>query len=372
MRPFAWAVGVLLIAGARLPAAEVAWRHHAIEDPWGAAAIQAADFDGDQDCDFIAITRSGLSLVENAARGGRFVLHVIEATAAPADVAIPADLDGDGDLDLVTHALFWGGAIGCNENQGRGQVWPKHAILDKDVGSQVKALALADADSDRDLDLLIAGKGARWLANEDGSGGKWGSAVGVGDLASTTKAILLADFDGDGDSDAVASDTDQSAFVFAEKEGTSWTARRVLQKADHPAFLPSDVRAIDFDKDGDQDIFGVSDVGEIVLYENQDGKGQLASKSLAKLDGLVLARPADVDGDGDCDIVTACNAASDGIRWIENESANFAKLHDVHRDWELPTVLAAVDFDGDGDLDVVSISNDIDGKRTAWWENPSR
>ena len=62
---------------------------------------------------------------------------------------------------------------------------------------------------------------------------------------------------------------------------------------------------------------------------------------------------ADVDGDGDLDVLSA-SVDDDKIAWYENDgSQNFTRAHDHHRRrWGL-SVFAA-DVDGDGDLDVLS------------------
>ncbi len=353
-------------------AADVAFRSHDLEEPWAVGINAAADLDGDKDIDLAASTDESFQWVENTDGAGRFAHHEIESTQSAPNVVLPRDLDGDGDMDLVAHARASGGAIAWYANDGRARQWTKQLILAGEMGRPMRRIAVADADGDKDLDLVMAGPGLVVAARDPAVSTGWGPPTPFGTTAATHVAVAAADFDADGDLDLVTGSDERNEIAYLDSEGQSWKDRRVLQTVSHAAYLPASSEPVDFDGDGDTDLFVVTESNQAMLFENQDGKGDLVPKELATVQNLVLATPADVDGDGDVDIVAARRNPGEGLLWIENDGGNFSKQHPITADWETPTFLTAADIDGDGDQDVVSVSGSIDGPKAAWWENGSK
>src|SRR5262249_20774640 len=85
-------------------------------------------------------------------------------------------------------------------------------------------------------------------------------------------------------------------------------------------------------------------------------------------DGATSVAVADVDGDGDLDVLSASNK-DDKIAWYENDGAAVPRftLHTISITANGAASVAAVDLDGDGDTDVLSASF-LDDK-VAWYEN---
>ena len=75
---------------------------------------------------------------------------------------------------------------------------------------------------------------------------------------------------------------------------------------------------------------------------------------------------ADVDGDGDLDVLSA-SFIDDKIAWYENDGSQSFTAHTISRAAIRATSVYAADVDGDGDLDVLSAST-FDYK-IAWYEN---
>ena len=77
---------------------------------------------------------------------------------------------------------------------------------------------------------------------------------------------------------------------------------------------------------------------------------------------------ADVDGDGDMDILSA-GLGSNVIRWHENNGSEAFTARTVGTgDTNVRQILGA-DVDGDGDMDVVTASSVTGAGRIAWFEN---
>ena len=129
-------------------------RNRLIEDGSGVAA---GDVDGDGLCDLYFCSLEGNNRLFRNLGGLRF-----EDITARAGVGCPgqastgaalADVDGDGDLDLLVSGL--GAGIRLFLNDGYGKFVEKtDAGLLRDSGA--RSLALADIDGDGDLDLYVA------------------------------------------------------------------------------------------------------------------------------------------------------------------------------------------------------------------------
>jgi hypothetical protein len=75
---------------------------------------------------------------------------------------------------------------------------------------------------------------------------------------------------------------------------------------------------------------------------------------------------ADVDGDGDMDILSA-SGDDNTIAWYENDGSGNFSAHTITTDAEGANTVFAGDVDGDGDMDVLSAS--AAGLNIAWYEN---
>jgi hypothetical protein len=132
-----------------------------------------------------------------------------------------ADLDGDADRDLVV--MDFEGAITWHENlAGDGSTWTAHPLAPSD-GSYLGFIELAgeldaaDLDGDGDLDVLAASQASlRWVENRADDASAWARWT----LASTQlgRAIDAADFDGDGDLDVVGGDGKAAGILYFSNE----------------------------------------------------------------------------------------------------------------------------------------------------------
>jgi hypothetical protein len=124
--------------------------------PLNGSGVALGDVDGDGRPEvFLAAYSGGSALFRNLGTWrfdrvtekafGAGVLSGLEATGA-----VFADVDGDGDLDLILNTLAQGTRIHLNDGAGR---FTPGAVLNP--GRAGSSLALADADGDGDLDLYV-------------------------------------------------------------------------------------------------------------------------------------------------------------------------------------------------------------------------
>ena len=341
-----------------------------------AYAVFAADVDGDGDVDALSASRDDdeIAWYENRTIHRSALLEeaiFISTTVDGVQSAFAADVDGDGDVDAVS-AAYNGDSIAWYENElGDGTSWTFRTIATAVAGAY--SVFVADVDGDGDLDVLSASAYVfdtlvSWYENEAGDGTSWTPRTIATD-ANTAVSVFAADVDGDGDLDAVSTALQFDEVVWHENElgdGTSWTSHTITTASDSPR----SVFAADVDGDGDLDLLVASGYDDkIAWYENLGGDGAswIPSTISTAADGAVSVFAADVDGDGDLDALSA-SSSDNAIAWYENESGNGTS-------WTARTIATAqnaksvfaTDVDGDGDVDVLSGAAGLN--EIAWYEN---
>ncbi|MEM7408666.1 MAG: VCBS repeat-containing protein [Myxococcota bacterium] len=354
------------------------------------------DLDRDGDLDVgIAERTGGFAFLENTgpASAPSFVertgaanpFHGIQA--GPNGAAALLDADQDGDLDLAVGASALGsasGSIDYFENQGDGAS-PQFVLLPDEANpfSWLRPGGLptptpADLDSDGDPDLLW-GSLAGTLATAQNRRGQFTELPATNDPTVTLGwrfggAHTLGDFDTDGDIDLVSERPTQSlSSRYFENVGTP-TAPEYRERtgAANPvdgitssAFSTSS--AADVDGDGDLDLVQAAQA-DVRYFENI---GTVAAPSYVERTGtenpfvvLLGGHPAtfgDLDGDGDLDVLTGWGSPT--LKYFENTgtvaSGSWVERTGAANPFdEIGVVFYAApafgDLDGDGDLDVAS------------------
>jgi hypothetical protein len=120
------------------------------------SGVAAGDVDGDGWCDLYFCRLEGANALYRNLGGWRFEDITATSGVACTDLtstgAAFADLDGDGDLDLVVNTLGRGTHVFFNDGNGRFS----HAPFVLNPGKGGMSLALADIDGDGFLDLYVA------------------------------------------------------------------------------------------------------------------------------------------------------------------------------------------------------------------------
>ena len=242
---------------------------------------------------------------------------------------------------------------------------PSFELIQPDLFGAVggQANAWADVDGDGDLDYFVAFRGRpnRFYRNDNGTFRDVAKEVGLFDDAET-RAAAWGDFDADGDADLYIgfSDPKLSAKVYRnDAKGTSFVdvASEIGIKLNGVARQPA---WIDYDGDGDLDLFAAFRDGPNRLLRNDSGKFVDVTQFAGIGDPrkTVSAVWWDFDRDGDLDLFTA-NQEGDANGLYRQQNGKFEDVAAAMGVAGTPRPAAdggvgpsLADFDQDGDFDL--------------------
>ncbi|HET9316691.1 MAG TPA: VCBS repeat-containing protein, partial [Vicinamibacteria bacterium] len=342
--------------------------------PFGALSVAAADIDGDGDEDLLSTSNAGgvVEWFENTAGNGTvWTAHAVSTQLYSGAFVSAGDVDRDGDQDILSASGINNLVLWFENQAGNGLNWVRHTVSSA-AGLQPRSASVADLDGDGDADVLAATAGAQgiWFENTAGNGSAWTLRT-VG-LAQGEDETVAADLDGDGDLDLLVPMENASAVGWHENvagNATVWALHTIATAA----LSARSVTAVDLDRDGDLDVLAPSqDDDTIAWHENLLGNGTLWAKRTIATDADAVSSTyaADLDGDGDPDVASAWfNGGT--IAWYRNatihESACFVPPHEISTTTSGAQAIVPSDVDGDGDLDAVSTA--FLGNTVAWHEN---
>jgi len=199
----------------------------------------------------------------------------------------------------------------------------------------------------------------------------------ISDGTTATSEVKVADVDGDGDIDVLGASLLGEQFSWYENDGTpadlgDWVVTRIQN-----GNLPRSITPADVDGDGDLDMFGtaggtpgstthwwfVNDGTPSIALWNRISIAQPAPSTTIDRQN----RAANIDGDGDVDLIGVASSANLGtlggelLSWYENNGTPLDpdwtayRLDDTREGWSA----YPADVDDDGDLDVIASVNNF-------------
>ena len=338
----------------------------------GGRQVHAADVDGDGDIDLLSASNfdNKIAWYENLNGLGAFgSQQIISTNTEDARSVYTADIDGDGDLDALS-ASSDDNTIAWYENQdGLGDFGFQRVIHDNVIDT--RSVFAADIDGDNDMDVLFASyfsDGIGWYENQDGLG-DFSSPNYITFDADGAKLVLAEDVDNDGDMDALSASRIDGKVAWYENDGSgNFGTQQIILTIEDGA---DSVFMVDIDGDGDNDILTATSFDDTISwFENIDGLGAFGSQQIISnyLFNPVAVHASDLDNDGDMDVVSG-SFNDDKIATYNNTNGlgNFGEQVELTTNVAGAWKVFSADIDGDGDMDALSASRDDD--TVAWYEN---
>ena len=234
-------------------------------------------------------------------------------------------------------------------------------FLYQSPSSKVFSVTTGDLDMDTYTDILFTEPDRnllQWFRNENN--GQF-SLMEIG--AFRAIGAIAVDFDFDQDMDVLACSYDLNQVVFFENDGNQvFTLHVISTPIQHPLSLSS----ADIDEDGDLDIVcATQDAGTGMVLLRNDGNlnftsNQLSSQSYSSTWSAIT----DLDQDNDLDILGNNFMATGGLLWYEQTAPLTFTEHLVPYPWAHGGAIG--DIDGDGDFDLAGAAC---GSSISWFEN---
>lgn len=247
----------------------------------------------------------------------------------------------------VEPLLIVAGSLQCMLNPGRattGEAWTTATLSQHERHSTAfdregaHGLWLEDLDGDGDLDVISAATDdinvqVAWFENPGGTGPfdptqPW-TQYRIGSIRGADQ-LDVADVTGDGRVDVIATAPDmQRLMLFVQPSDTpkrsyDWDTAAIVQFENYD---PSDVKALDVDADGVLELVIGGTEGAVRYFESPlDATTEWPGEVITTLDPPGIVRPlgyGDLDGDNDLDLILALDSEQDQLNdrvvWIRNE-----------------------------------------------------
>jgi uncharacterized protein YcfL len=238
-----------------------------------AVSVFAIDVDGDGDMDVLSASSADNTIAwyenDGSENTPAFTKQSIATDADGASSVFAIDVDGDGDMDVLS-ASFIDNTIAWYDNDGTvANPGFTKRVITSDANGAVSVFAI-DVDGDGDMDVLSAslyGDTIAWYENDGNVGNPGFTKRVITNDADAARSVFAIDVNSDGDIDVLsASDLDDTI---------AWYDSRPYFSVPENTTSVGDVLATDADGDGDIIAYGISTGADQALFSIESDTGAL-------------------------------------------------------------------------------------------------
>lgn len=246
----------------------------------------------------------------------------------------------------------------------------EHIVSDNTILPEgVTYIELADLDGDGDLDMVTASEDDNkiaWFENTDGLG-SFGKQNVISLKIEDIQYVRTADLDGDGDMDVIGVSQYANEIIGYFNNGNGEFVEETIISFEGEFGRIVNLLPRDMDMDGNVDLIVLMDTDEFVFFKNIDNQGNYARSIIAEVEPFSFddIKIGDIDNDGDLDIVTRTDIDV-RLTWYEFDNGVFEN-HDFYVEG-IAEFFELGDLDNDGDLDIVIASNFGTNPYVSWLE----
>ena len=288
----------------------------------------------------------------------QYSLGIVNAIGTDWIPRTSGDLNGDGIVDLVVSRGRCSPLICIND--GTGKFKTSNTPTAVPCGTQMSCVALADVDGDGDLDLLMGhalfGDSPVTLFRNDGHGVFTFDSAAMPTTLLKALSIVSLDVDRDGDQDLVIGCADATqARLYLNQGGGNFVDATALRMPGCTDRIQG-IAVLDVNQDGWLDFVtaagGYYGTEPCRLFVN-DGTGRFTFGNLSAVGSGMRVRVGDFNRDGFPDLVVGYYVGqpsifiNDGVGGFRDETFRFPAGQLIVYD------VAVFDVDGDGDMDIV-------------------
>jgi hypothetical protein len=319
------------------------------------STVEMADLNGNGYKDIVTAgleASDKLLLIISDGKGG-FNAPIQLSTSGAKNITL-GDINGDGYLDILAGQS--NSQIRIYLNSGNGNFNTSTTIKTGNINFFAGVAKLADIDQDGDLDIIYSFENSftiNYLANNGfGIFTDIPTAL-ISDAPATIKNIELADLDNDGDLDAITTSYNEFTHTYTQEDPLMFSTAKLLAATN--LFVIS-IEVAYLNDDDLLDIMVGNGFGAGTWYINEGGNN-FSENFIFDATSPSSIKAADMDGNGTADLVISnyYGDTNGGISiHYNNGAASFTRNTIAEARFLDPRDVALSDYDSDGDLDIMA------------------